>query len=234
MFVDPYEIDEAGYICLLSILNVARTEGYSIPAKALIENMRKVVPSWAYSIETINILNDKGLAYFTDKDGDSSRELATDGYVGLSFLGIAFLINYAEAYLETINKKFGDVPENLVATLIPYLNLTTAPAADRFVSTKDNLPEFKKLELELQTIRLEIVKDENSNALPIPDKKAVLADIDAVLAQIKEGYVRISDLTSRIRPVVRNLAEWCKDITIIAGAAGAAYIAIEHILQKVL
>jgi hypothetical protein len=233
MFIDIHDLDEADYICLLFILNAAGREGYSIKTAPLIGNMKKIVP-WANAIESLNKLSDRSLIYFTDKDADPARELATDGFVGLTWLGIAFLINYANEYLERINKKYNDVPENLVATLIPFLDLAAVPAADRFVSTKDNLPAFQKLEQELQTIRLEIIKDENQDLLPIPDKKTLLADVDGVLAQIRDGYVRLSDLTTRMRPLVRNLADWCKDFAIIAGAASGAYLAIENILHKIL
>lgn len=84
----------------------------------------------------------------------------------------------------------------------------------------------------MENIRLEIQKDMNANKLPIPNKNAVLSDLDGVLTQIKDGYVRLSDLTARVRPLVRNLAEWCKDFAIIAGAASAALLAIQSILKS--
>jgi hypothetical protein len=170
IFIDIHDLDEADYICLLFILNAAVREGYSIKTAPLIGNMKTIVP-WANAIESLNKLSDRSLIYFTDKDADPARELATDGFVGLTWLGIAFLINYANEYLERINKKYNDVPGNLVATLIPFLDLTAVPAADRFVSTEDNLPAFQKLEQELQIIRLEIIKDKNRDLLPIPDKR---------------------------------------------------------------
>jgi hypothetical protein len=115
---------------------------------------------------------------------------------------------------------------------VPYLELSNVPAADRYVSTADNLTGFQKLFRELEIIRDEIVRDLNKNEFPIPEKEAVLSDLDGILAQIKDGYVRLSDLTSRIRPLVRDIAEMCRDFIVIAGAASAAYIAISEVLHR--
>lgn len=102
------------------------------------------------AIESIQKLHDLNLVYFSDQDSQLSYELKTDGYIGLGWAGFAFLINYANAYIERMNAAFGDLPENLVSTLIPFLNLENVPAADRHVKTTDNLPEFKKLEICLE------------------------------------------------------------------------------------
>jgi hypothetical protein len=36
----------------------------------------------------------------------------------------------------------------------------------------------------------------------------------------KRWYVRLSDLTQRARPLIKNIAETCKDVGVIAAAAG--------------
>jgi hypothetical protein len=142
MFIDKHNLVDADYICLLFILNAAGRQGYSTQVAALIAILKKIVP-WANAIESLNKLNDRSLVYFIKNNEDPTFELVMDGYVGLSWEGLAFLINYANEYLERINKKYNDVPENLVATLVPFLDLAVAPAADRFVSTKDILRPFK-------------------------------------------------------------------------------------------
>jgi len=60
----------------------------------------------------------------------------------------------------------------------------------------------------------------------------VLADVEGVLAQIRGGYVRLSDLVIKLRPLVHNLAETCKDIAVVAGAATAAVWAIQQIIKS--
>jgi hypothetical protein len=106
------------------------------------------------------------------------------------------------------------------------------PAADRHVKTTDNLPDFKRLEESLEAIRGEIVRDYNAHQLPIGDHRAMVADLDSVLTQIRSGYVRLSDLTRKVRPVLKELAETCKDVIVIATAVTLGLAAIEAILAK--
>jgi hypothetical protein len=54
--------------------------------------------------------------------------------------------------------------------------------------------------------------------------------LDGLIGQIKAGYVWLSDLTQRARPLVKNIAEACKDVGVIAGFAYAAYEIIGRIL----
>jgi hypothetical protein len=230
MFIDKSDVSEKDFIFLLFLLNLTQ-QGFSCDGESAIEEMTKVMPR-RDALLLIDDLRMNGLIYLSDEQGEDLFDYREGAFIGLSRHGLAFMINYANEYLERISARYGEVPEKLVASLIPYLELAAVPAADRYVNTKDNFPEFEQLAKDLETIRLELIKDENKNELPIPEKKQVLSDIDAMLAQIHDGVVRLSDLTSRIRPIVKNLAEWCKDIAIIAAAASGAYLAIEHILQK--
>jgi hypothetical protein len=61
---------------------------------------------------------------------------------------------------------------------------------DRYVNTSDNLPDFNKLVENLEVLKLEIIKDQNQNELPIPQKRAVIAELEGLVAQIKGGYVK--------------------------------------------
>ena len=51
-----------------------------------------------------------------------------------------------------------------------------------------------------------------------------------MIGQTRAGFVRLSDLTQRARPLVKNIADTCKDVGVIAGAAYAAYEIIGKIL----
>ena len=110
--------------------------------------------------------------------------------------------------------------------------MTRVPAADRYVSTADNQELFAELATELEKVKSELVRDQNANELPIPvqNKRAMVAELDGLIGQIRAGYVRLSDLTHRARPLVKNIAETCKDVGIIAGFAYAAYEIIGKIL----
>jgi hypothetical protein len=53
-----------------------------------------------------------------------------------------------------------------------------------------------------------------------------------LIGQIRAGYVRLSDLTKRARPLVKSIADTCKDVGIIGGFAYAAYEIIGKILTS--
>jgi hypothetical protein len=231
MFFDKANVDTKDYVCMILLLNVTREAGYMMPYSTLVSQMTPLVEEFELS-QRLEKLGDGSLLQFSSAEDLPAYELKKDGSVGLTFRGMAFLVNYANEYIEQINKGYGDVPENLVATLVPFLELSAVPAADRYVKTTDNLPAFKELERQLKIISDEIRKDLNADELPIPNKRAVLSDIDGALSQIRDGFVRLSDITSRIRPLVKNLAEWCKDLAIIVGAATAAWLAVQNILQS--
>jgi hypothetical protein len=82
----------------------------------------------------------------------------------------------------------------------------------------------------------ELVRDQNLNELPfpVPENRAMAAEPDGLIVQIKAGYVRLSDLAQRARPLVKNIADACKDFGAIAGAAYAAYEIIGRILSHLL
>jgi hypothetical protein len=79
------------------------------------------------------------------------------------------------------------------------------------------------------------VRDQNANELPIPlqNKRAMIAELDGLIGQIKAGYIRLSDLTQRARPLVKSIADTCKDVAIICGSAYAAYEIIGKILGAI-
>jgi hypothetical protein len=91
---------------------------------------------------------------------------------------------------------------------------------------------FAALAAELDNVKSELVRDQNVNQLPIPlqNKRAMVAELDGLIGQIRAGYVRLSDLTQRARPLVKNIADTCKDVGVVAGFAYAAYEIIGKIL----
>lgn len=51
--------------------------------------------------------------------------------------------------------------------------------------------------------------NQNANELPIPiqTKRAMAAELEGLIGQIRAGFVRISDLVSRARPLVKTIAD---------------------------
>ncbi len=231
MFVDKHDIADFHYITLLLLFNTLRAEGYVAATEKLIEQLAGLEPQHTVLLR-LDELALHGLIRFTDRKGDDAVELVRDGYTALTWLGVAFLINHANDYVKSIQRKYRDIPENLIATLVPYLKLQEVPAADRYVNVKDNQPDFQQLISELEIVRDEIARDENKNEYPIKEKRAVVAELDGVLAQLKRGYIRLSTLTTNLRPLLHDIAEVCKDVAVIAGAAGGALWAIRSILAK--
>jgi hypothetical protein len=115
---------------------------------------------------------------------------------------------------------------------VSVLNVTRVPAADRDVSTADNQELFESLANELGAVRDELVRDQNLNELPftVRENRAMTAELDGLIVKIKAGYVRLSDLTERAWPLVKKIADRCKDLGVIAGAAYAAHEIIGRIL----
>jgi hypothetical protein len=164
-------------------------------------------------------------------DGKKTVEASGDEFVDIRNKGVAILINAAPRFLDQIITQY-DVPDGATATLVPLLDVTRVPAADRYVSTADNQEMFAALAAELDNVKSELVRDQNVNQLPIPlqNKRAMVAELDGLIGQIRAGYVRLSDLTQRARPLVKNIADTCKDVGVVAGFAYAAYEIIGKIL----
>jgi hypothetical protein len=163
--------------------------------------------------------------------GEGYARGADDEIVDISHVGLAALINGAPIYLDRITTNY-DVPEGTLASLVPLLDVSRVPAADRYVSTADNQELFGELVVQLENVKSELIRDQNKNDLPIPvqEKRAIAAELDGLVGQIKAGYIRLSDLTQRARPLIKNIADTCKDVGVIAGFAYAAYEIIGKIL----
>lgn len=80
-----------------------------------------------------------------------------------------------------------------------------APAADRYVSVKDNQP-VQALRKTLNEIRDEYARDHNKGELQSlgqPDE--VLTEIDGTLAQIDRGKLRLGQITDGLDPALRKM-----------------------------
>jgi hypothetical protein len=224
MLIDPQNVDEVDFLVLLFVLNAEGTFGAPPATPSRIIQELKL---FDVDYDKLRLLHD--LALFSSPRW--SDEIGPETQLAISHLGVAFLVNYASDYLNRIAIRYGEVPENLTASLVPYLgDLRRVPAADRFVNRADNQEAFQTLEESLEQIRLEILRDQNSNELPLKDKRALVAELEGMSAQLRGGFVRISDLTSRMRPMLKKIADVCKDVTVIAVAAGSAIAAIKTIL----
>src|SRR6185312_2516864 len=109
-------------------------------------------------------------------------EASEDEYVRISYTGLAILINAAPRHLDRIIPN-NDVPEGTLASLVPHLDVARVPAADRYVSTADNQDLFAELVIQLDTVKSELVRDQNKNELPIPvqEKRALAAELDGLI-----------------------------------------------------
>ena len=67
-------------------------------------------------------------------------------------------------------------------------------------------------------MKSDLVRDLNQNELPIPvqKKRALAAELDGLIGQVSAGYIRLSDLTQRARPLVKNIANTGKDVAAAA------------------
>jgi len=230
MFVDKADIDSTAYLVLLYVLTATESAGYAVRSEDALTHLKTMADSREIALAA-DALAARGLIQLIGADEKSAWTFEETQSIALTYSGLAFLVNYANEYVEAVKNDFPDIPDGFIASLVPLLELSRVPAADRYVRTTDNLPEFQRLIRELETIRDEIARDENKNELPIPEKRAVVADLDGMIAQLKKGYVKVSDLTTRIGPLVHSVAEFCKDVAIIAGACSAAYLAISAIIK---
>jgi hypothetical protein len=212
---------------------------FGCPGQSSIETLRQSLRTSCaieLSLEDMLAMYFQGLISYWEADGKPvySRDARDQDWVGLTFKGMAVLINSSDKYLDRVVSGY-NMPDGVTASLVPLLDLSKVPAADRYVSTADNQEIFAELAKELETVKAELVKDQNANELPIPvqTKRAMAAELEGLIGQVRAGYIRISDLTLRARPLVKSIADTCKDVGIIAGAAYAAYELIGKILGAI-
>ncbi|GAB5503903.1 hypothetical protein [Pyruvatibacter sp.] len=84
---------------------------------------------------------------------------------------------------------------------------TQVPAADRYVRSSDNQPEFDTLLDALNRAVSEFGKDHNKGEVTNdPAGAAFISEVKASLAQIQSGMVRIGQLTDGLRPATAKLS----------------------------
>jgi hypothetical protein len=89
--------------------------------------------------------------------GEGYARAADDEIVDISHVGLAALINGAPIYLDRITTNC-DVPEGTLASLVPLLDVSRVPAADRYVSTADNQELFGELVVQLENVKSELIR----------------------------------------------------------------------------
>ena len=237
MFFDVESgLSEQTYVTLMFVLNASEDEARLGIAVETLRKSLETSCSITLRGDDLTSLAYQGLINLWEADGKPtySQDIRDQDMVGLSFKGMAVLINSAHIYLDRVVTAY-NVPDGVTASLVPLLDISKVPAADRYVSTADNQETFGALADELEVVRNELVKDQNSNDLPfsVQTKRAMAAELDGLIGQIRAGYLRISDLTLRARPLVKSIADTCKDLGIIGAAAYAAYEIIGKILHAI-
>jgi hypothetical protein len=229
MFFDvEKEIDDKRYILMMLSLQSSEDEE-PMPVAQLLSFAAEILGADIERDDLLSIYYLR-LIHLTPQ-GEGYANGADDELVNISHVGLAALINGAPLFLDRITTNY-DVPEGTLASLVPLLDVSRVPAADRYVSTADNQELFAELVEQLENVKSKLVRDQNKNDLPIlvQEKRAIAAELDGLVGQIKAGYIRLSDLTQRAGPLVKNIADTCKDVGIIAGFAYAAYEVIGKIL----
>jgi hypothetical protein len=236
MFFDvDTDLDELRYLILMFALEASEQPTYTtvktfrqeIAASVGVNIQRDDLLS-LYHLDLIKLWNQN------DQELPTQLNATDDGLIELSLKGMAVLVNASNKYLDVVVTRY-DVPDGVTATLIPHLDITRVPAADRYVSTADNQELFSELAGELENIKNELVRDQNAGELPIPaqTKRAMAVELEGLVGQIRAGFVRISDLTTRARPLLKSIADTCKDIGVIGGMAYAAYEVIGKLLGAI-
>jgi hypothetical protein len=232
VFIDIEELTEAHYLALMLVANLTEL----LPG-CEVGTVVKELETTLHSDEVdliLRQLEDVRMISVVKNGTNALYDREQPGCeLELTRAGFAVLLNYPNRFLRKIADRFGEIPENLTTTIIPYLNLERAPAADRYVSVKDNQKEFAGLLDQLEIIKLELVKDQNLNELPVPEKRRVINEFEGIISQIKGGFVRVSDLTVKARPLLKSIAEVCKDIRADALEAGIPEAVAKHNTLKI-
>jgi hypothetical protein len=113
------------------VLNETKSVGFGMRVQILLEELQHVLKDEEID-RTMNRLFSGGLLNLV-YEGEARREFDRkrgDDLVLLEFAGMAVLLNYPNRFLTKISQRYGDLPEKLTTTLVPYLNLQRVPAAN--------------------------------------------------------------------------------------------------------
>ena len=119
-----------------------------------------------------------------------------------------------ESIRETINISHAELQHTAIA-----------PASDRYVSVNDNRLSFEELVARLSAIRDEYARDHNRLATE-PAALDLMAEVEAISAQINHGRVRLRQITDGLVPSFENacllLAAYPGLVQLIHDAAATA------------
>jgi hypothetical protein len=164
MFFDvEKEIDDKRYILMMLSLQSSEAEE-PMPVAQLLSFAAEILGADIERDDLLSIYYLR-LIHLTPQ-GEGYANGADDEFVNISHVGLAALINGAPLFLDRITTNY-DVPEGTLASLVPLLDVSRVPAADRYVSTADNQGLFAELVEQLENVKSELVRDQNQNDLPI-------------------------------------------------------------------
>jgi hypothetical protein len=154
--------------------------------------------------------------------------------VRLTVEGVHILLNNHERLLATLRTskkvplRFVSAIEELVMTVAVHpddpLGLNV-PAADRFVSVRDNRKAFNDVVGALAKVRHEFAADHNKNLIPSDVKAKADAEIEGFLAQISKGFV--SKVSAKgIIVTLQNIEKIAIRVAAASAAVGFAIVAI--------
>lgn len=183
MLFDLDQITERQYALLIFALHASEA-----PTWINLGQLREVAMGSVGVIDPEEMLSLVVLGLIRLHTDDPHRTGADAEEIEITPSGVAVLVNGAPKLLEKAITS-NDVPDEVLATLIPLLDVRRVPAADRYVSTADNQEQFAALANELETVKGELLRDQNANELPFPvqEKRAMVAELDGLIGQIKAG-----------------------------------------------
>jgi hypothetical protein len=191
MFFDISKLTEKQYLILMFVLN--ETEGgrrSGLP----IGTLKKAIIS-AIAVKTdqeeLDSLWYQGLVSIWSDDEFIQRDATEEDIIGLTFTGMAVLLNSADRFLDRVVSTYS-IPDGVTAALVPLLDTSKVPAADRYVSTADNQEVFQDLSNELEIVKNELVKDQNANELPIYAERKTYTS-EEVCKTLKVASLSVAD-----------------------------------------
>ena len=133
-------------------------------------------------------------------------------FLCLTVKGVALMLNSADTVAGQIYGLHWDFPDEIEDSLFALRDVReplfdaestkSAPsvsASDRYVSVKDNQQSFDELSEQLTRIKNEYERDHNHLGAE-PDCLKLLSEVEATLAQIKSGVVRLGQLAQGLIP----------------------------------
>lgn len=165
--------------------------------------------------EYVDVWVDSGHFKITDNGISKVETWSTDEYSEIeSSFAVGKLIKDSPARL----------PENVSAEEDKQV-----PAANRFVSTRDNEPEADELRKNLSVIKEEFAKDHNKRALLLDNIDGYVDEISAFESALERDWIPLVTAKAFLE-TLKHIRTACVDIAIIAVATSQAIDALMKII----